>query len=450
VTFVSCSGAVTVGLDIGTTSVKAAAFDDDGAVLARARVPHRVLAPAPELLEHDAERAWRRGPRRALAALGAAGAEARAVAVSSMVPSLAAVDRRGRPLSPGLLYGDARGRTESITVAGGAGELVEFLRWSAAKVPEAAGYWPAPAVANMALGGRAVVDIGVAFSSIPLYGSDGWDARVCSDCGVSPEQLPAVEMFGTPVGRVGRDGPLLATGSVDVFCEQMTAGADQEGDLHVLCGTTLLPWVVSSTWKDVPGLWTMPHPSPGLVMIGGASNAGGLFLDWVRELLGRPRGNPVVDPRRVPVWIPYLRGERTPYQDPDRRGALAAIDLTHGPAALQRAAWEASAFVARHHLELAGIPGRRIVATGGGTRVPGWMQALADVINLPVHVAAVPEGAAQGAAFLARVAAGLEDSEKDARRWARTERVVEPDPAWTGPADDRYKLFLELSDRGGL
>jgi xylulokinase len=96
------------------------------------------------------------------------------------------------------------------------------------------------------------------------------------------------------------------------------------------------------------------------------------------------------------------------------------------------------------------VPGHRIVATGGGTRVPGWMQALADVTNLPVHVAAVPEGAAQGAAFLARVAAGLEESEKDARRWARTERVVEPDPAWTGPADERYKLFVELSDRGGL
>ena len=72
------------------------------------------------------------------------------------------------------------------------------------------------------------------------------------------------------------------------------------------------------------------------------------------------------------------------------------------------------------------VPARRIVATGGGTRVDGWMQALADCTGLPVHVCAVPEGGALGAAFLARLAAGLETSMTDAARWARTARVVDP------------------------
>jgi xylulokinase len=74
-----------------------------------------------------------------------------------------------------------------------------------------------------------------------------------------------------------------------------------------------------------------------------------------------------------------------------------------------------------------------------------WMQAVADATGLPVQVSGVPEGAALGAAFLARMAAGLESSITDAARWERTERVVEPDPAWTGPMQDRYGRFLELA-----
>ena len=98
------------------------------------------------------------------------------------------------------------------------------------------------------------------------------------------------------------------------------------------------------------------------------------------------------DPRAVPVWLPYVRGERTPLHDSSLRASLHDLDLTHGPDAVRRAAYEASAFVARRHIELGGVDARRIVATGGGTRVEAWVQALADCTNLPVDVVAVPEG----------------------------------------------------------
>ena len=79
-------------------------------MLARARIPHRLMTPAPDQLEHDAGQAWRRGPMRALAQVTEGVGELAGVCVTSMVPSLAAVDRRGIPRTPGLLYGDARGR----------------------------------------------------------------------------------------------------------------------------------------------------------------------------------------------------------------------------------------------------------------------------------------------------------------------------------------------------
>jgi xylulokinase len=323
-----------------------------------------------------------------------------------------------------------------------------FLRWTAALAPEAHGYWPAQAVANFSLGGRPAVDLAVAFIATPLFGADGWDKDVCAGCGVVPAQLADVEMPGSAVGRVDGDGPVLTSGSVDVWCEQLVAGADEIGDVHVICGTTLIVWGVapSDGPEPHPSLWTVPHSSPGRRLVGGASNAGGLFLDWVNQLAGRAGGGAAaVDREHVPVWVPYPRGERTPYHDPGRRGALHDLDLTHGAAAVRQAAWEASAFVVRHHLELGRVPARRILATGGGTKVPGWMQALADATGLPVHVAAEPEGAARGAAFLARMAAGLESDLNEAARWARTRAVVDPRPDWVGPVGDRYRRFLELS-----
>jgi xylulokinase len=235
---------------------------------------------------------------------------------------------------------------------------------------------------------------------------------------------------------------VLAAGSVDALCEQLVAGAGRDGDVIVLCGTTLIVWMTIPEYREVPGLWTVPHLAAGQFQIGGPSNAGGLFLNWVNALVAED--NSMVDPGRVPVWSPYVRGERTPYFDPDRRAVLDGLDLTHGGASVRRAGYEASGFVVRQLIEMSGASAARIVATGGGTRVQPWMQAIADATGLPVDVSAVPEGAALGAAFIGRMAAGLETSMADAARWASTERVVEPDPAWTNPIQDRYARFLEL------
>jgi xylulokinase len=126
---------------------------------------------------------------------------------------------------------------------------------------------------------------------------------------------------------------------------------------------------------------------------------------------------------------------------------LEALDLTHDAASLRRAAYEASGFVVRQLIELSGAPVSRIVTTGGGTRVGPWLQAIADATGRPVEVSGVAEGAALGAAFLARMAAGLETTIADAGRWVCTDRIVEPDPAWAAAVEDRYQRFLELGSR---
>ena len=153
----------------------------------------------------------------------------------------------------------------------------------------------------------------------------------------------------------------------------------------------------------VDGLISYPSTTPERFLVGGPSNAGALFVDWARHLLrGTPRPGPqreqleprLGQPDRVPVWLPYVRGERTPFEDHTLRSNIYGLDIGSGAEALERAAYEASGFVVRRMVERSGVKPTRIVASGGGSRVTAWMAAVADATNLPVDTVAVPEGAA--------------------------------------------------------
>jgi len=434
---------VTVGIDIGTSSVKAIAADGDGNVVARARIPHEFHVPSPQRFEHDARIAWHEGPQRALEALG--DVDARGVSVAAMVPSLTAVDDAGVPVTPGLLYGDERGHQAEWSTQPERAELAQFLRWQVQQRPDARGYWMAQAVANHALSGSSDVSFIVAATAgVLLRDFSGWDENRIEECGARLDQMPVIGMPGQPLAEVtGRPGCVLEGGSVDAFAEQLVAGANGVGDVLVILGTTLIVWTVGPEAVEVPNYYAMPNTAAGTFLVGGPSNAGGLFLNWAMRLLGD--GNEPVDPARVPVWVPYPRGERVPLQDPNRRGQLVDLDLTHGAAAARRAALEATGFAARRMIEASPTPAQRIVATGGGTRLEGWVEALADCTGLPVHVSAIPEGGALGAAFLARLACGLETQMTDASRWARTARIVEPSAAWRSHVDARYARFCEVA-----
>ncbi len=443
---------VTVGIDIGTSSVKAVAADGDGNVLARARVPHKMLAPSPGRFEHDIDIAWRSNVREAYAQVSA-GLDVKAANVAAMVPSLGAVRADGSAAGPGLLYGDERGHVEGKdgSTPGDSGEFMAFLAWLAANCADATGFWPAQGVANHALCGRGGIDSTTAVTAYPLFDFVGWDASLAAGAGVTDvAMLPDVVSGVEPVGRIDGDGPLLGGGTIDALGEQWVAGADNDGDVLIIMGATLMTWAISDNYVEVPGgVWTIPYTAPGKAAIGGPSNAGGIFLEWVRALVGvgDDGESADLDPGRIPVFLPYVRGERTPLHNPNVRASIHGLGLTDSPATVRRAAYEAAGFVVRHHLDLAApiVTAKRLRATGGGTRVEGWVQAIADVTGMPVEVVAVPEGGALGSAFMARCVAGLEGSTNDGARWARTGRVVEPDPRYQAACDERYERFRTLT-----
>ncbi len=280
---------VTVGVDIGTTSVKALAVDGDGSVLARSRVPHAVMAPEPDVLRHDAKRAWRAGPRKAYAEVTAAlgDEEVAGVAVAAMVPSLTAVNRSGVPVLPGLLYGDHEGRPAPGTATralppGAMPDAEGFLRWAAAQQPEARGYWPCQAVATCALSGIPAIDTGVTAALGALHARGRWNSEILASLGVDEAQMPLVVPMAEAAGTLPGSDTVITGGTIDALCDQIVAGATEPGDVLVIFGATLIVWAVCEEWLVAPGLVSYPHTTPERFLVGGPSNAGALFVDWAR------------------------------------------------------------------------------------------------------------------------------------------------------------------------
>src|SRR5258707_14226946 len=114
--------------------------------------------------------------------------------------------------------------------------------------------------------------------------------------------MPRVAPTGAAVGQLRDADAVLAAGSVDALCEQLVAGAGRDGDVVVLCGTTLIVWITIPDYREVPGLWTLPHTAAGKFQIGGRRNNRGLFVCWGANLVAE--GKSPKRPRRVGAWWP--------------------------------------------------------------------------------------------------------------------------------------------------
>ena len=464
-----------VGLDVGTTGVKALAVAQDGEVVGRAEVGYGLSTPRPGWSEQDPEDWWR-ATQQALEQLGAS--EVAGIGLSGQMHGLVALDAGERVLRPAILWNDQRTGAECeaieervglerLIAATGNRALTGFtapkllwLREHEPEVHERIAHILLPKdYVRLRLCGERAIDVADASGTLLFdVAHRRWSDEVCEaleiDTALLPRALESPEVSGRTadgvpvaagagdqaagalgVGVVEAGAPLsvvLGTSGV-VFSALPAFAADREARVHAFCHAVPETWHAMGVMLSAAGslAWLRDTVAPGAEY--------GTLVEEAAEWKPGVEGL---------TFLPYLAGERTPHADPEARGAFAGLSLRHDRGGLVRAVLEGVAFGLRDSLdliaELGPLPDRGRVS-GGGARSEEWLRIVASVLELPLERTAADEGAAFGAALLGGVAGGLWSSPAEAvGATVRPVSTVEPVAEWIEPYRERRETFRAL------
>jgi xylulokinase/erythritol kinase len=474
--------AVILGVDAGTSVVKAVAFTADGAALRVAGRPTRIMTPAPGEAEQDLEEV--------LAAVGdvireaAAGEPVDLVGITAQGDGVWLLDGQGRQVRPPILWSDARAapivtewlasgiaerafrRSGNMLFPGAAAPVLAWLqREEPASLRRAAtaGYCK-DAIMQRLTGARAtdVSDASLPFFNprareyddalLDLFGLTAWRDLLApvdpADVWPRPLVAEGAALTGLPGGTPIHAGPF------DLCATMIGAGVREPGEGLVILGTTLgcavLTDRVETGGEPAGMLLCVPEPDRWARVM--PAMVGTPSLEWVLAMTGtrrdeidallgasRPGAAGVV---ALPFFAPA--GERAPFVDPAARGQFLGVSLESTRADLVRAVCEGIGYAVRHCLESAGLAdGTRVLLSGGGGRSAAGRQILADVLQRPLALAHQPESGARGAALAALDAARREF---DAEAWTRPDAVIAPHPRNAQLYDEGFAFYRDRVD----
>ena len=436
-----------LGIDLGTSSLKAVLVDGNERILAQAAVPLQTANPRPGWSEQNPEDWWAAFGQAVrelrLAAPKALGAT-RALGLSGQMHGAVLVDGQGTPLRPAILWNDGRAAAECDLLMAAVPELPRIagivampgftapkLLWLSRHEPETvARTWkllPPKDFVRLKLSGEAATDMSDAAGTLWLdQAARDWSDPILAATGLGREHMPGLVEGSEGAGELrpalcrdwGIDGPvLLAGGAGDAAAAAIGIGAVEDGDAFVSLGTSAQYFVTDDAYRPHPEtlLHAFAHALPGRWFRMAAMLNGAACLEWAARLVGEHdiggllRGVEAQfrGPSRL-VFLPYLSGERTPHNDPHARGVFIGLDVASGPLDLVQAVLEGVAFSlleAQHCLDAAGVRPDNVAAVGGGARSRFWMQLLAHCLGRPViRYTGSEKGPAFGAARLARLA----------------------------------------------
>ncbi|MFV0300666.1 MAG: FGGY-family carbohydrate kinase [Paracoccus sp. (in: a-proteobacteria)] len=478
----------TLGIDIGTFESKGALVDEDGRVLAQAARAHEMIVPRPGWAEHDPERDWWGDTvhlcRTLLQATEIRPEAIRAIAISAIGPCMLPVDREGRPLMQGVLYGvDTRASAEIAALNRQMGADAILSRGGNPLTSQAVGpkilwlrrnhpdIWARTARIHSATGfiverltGAAVIDHYTAAGFTPLYDIARRDWADLPDL-CPRERLPhlmwssgiAGHLTPAAAGATGlAAGTPVTCGTIDAAAEAISVGVSAPGQTMMMYGSTIFAIQITDRPLADARMWSAPWLFPGRHALMAGLATSGTLTHWFRDRFARdlPRetafatltAEAAVSPKGASglICLPYFSGERTPIHDPLARGAFFGLNLTHGRGDLYRAVLEGIAMATAHLVEAYVEAGARpdlIRAVGGGTRNPVWLAATSDLTGVPQELCEQGFGASYGDAFLAALASGAAGPE-DIGRWNPVRERLDPRHV---PAYERqYPLFRKL------
>ncbi len=472
-----------LGIDVGTTNVKAALLEPGTPprVLARASAPHPTSRPSPGWSEQDPV-SWSDGLLDALAALAADLSRVVAVAVSGQGSTFCLCDSAGKPLAPAVGWQDLRASADAARIEAQLGgelarahgnavgdapepKLVWLLRERPDLVDSARAVLTAAATVSVVLGGRPALNEGDAGSWLSWNRHERcWDEEISSALGLG-RLLPQVANLGARVGEVsaesaartglGAGTPLVAS-TTDVAAAAIAAGACGIGDVFYSKGTGGFVCVTTGPVDDPSPLLGLPIGN-GAVQLCAASNAVGAAYDWARAIIGvghdeAERLAATASPGAGGlVILPWLQGLQHPLIAPEARGAALGLSLETARGDLLRGILEGTALDLRRNLGVArrvsGIELGSVVVSGGPTRSELWNRLDAAAAELPLVVA--PESdSAVGSALIAGEAAGLWPSALGAGREMRGDGIrFAPEPQLVEAARAAAEIADQLAER---
>jgi xylulokinase len=485
-----------LGIDVGTTTLKAGLYDEDGGALALVAHEYGRPGEGAVLRPDDLWAGLAAVTGKALAA--APGATVRAVAVSSHGESVVPLDELRRPLAPFIANTDCRGVAEAQSFARRFGREVLFERtglpvhpmYTLVKIAHLKASEPALFAKARAFrcvedwileraGVGAFISTSLASRTLGLdLGHGGWGADLAGHAGIGVEALAMPVPAGTPLGRASAAAAaelglppdaLWVAGGHDQGCCSLGAGGYAEGTAVDGTGTFECISLPVAQPLLTPQALACNFPTECHTVAGRYLTLvylpGGIVLKWFRDALSAAQvaraGETGADPYDVMLTglpeeptgltvFPHLIGTGTPWLDSEAQGAILGITAATTYAEMVKAVLEGITCEMQWNLLLQrgiGVGLERIHAVGGGTRSPAWLQMKADVFGLPVTV--VPgEASCAGAAMCAGIGLGLfRDAREAGAAFVRTGSVFEPRPAQHARYAEKVEKHRALAAR---
>jgi len=477
-----------LGLDIGTGSSKAAIVDIEGNVLCWSSVPHKMSMPEPGWYEQDADRIWWEDfillCRKLLGNLQYPKESIKGVALSTIGPCVLPLDKTGKPLRPGILYGiDTRAEMEIRELEETLGREVIFAKtgqdlssqsccpkilWIRKNEPEV---WEKTSKIMTASGylvykltGRYTLDIYTAIGYAPIFdlAKRTWDpslAGLITEMDKLPELLWSSQVAGEVTPKAAAltglpPGVPVVAGTTDAASEALGAGVEKTGDMMMMYGSSNFFILKTETLRPVRSFWASNFLEPGaFVLTGGMSTVGSMFkwfgetftgrsvTEWENLALKSPPGAGGV------TSLPYFAGERTPLHDPAAKGVFFGMSLSSTAGDLYRSLQEAVGYGIRHNIEemeKAGTRADRVMAIGGASESRHLMQIISDITGRPQLLPRQKLGACYGDAFLAAVGSNYFNSINEISRWVRMAEEITPSETSKAIYDEGYARYREL------
>lgn len=477
-----------MGIDIGTTGVKTVLISDDGRLAAQETRGHDLLSLRPGWAEEKAELWWENAAGTLRAILDGhpdRGAGLRAIGCSGMVPAIVLLDGEGRVLRNTIQQNDARAvdQLRRVTAAldqeelyrrtGGytnAQHVLPRLLWVKENEPEVFSQVRTVMgsydyIVYRLTGVRQVERNWAAESGLYDIRRGEWIPEYLEPFGVSPDLFPPVSPSGQVVGTTRGteelslpEGIPVIAGSADHVASTLAAGITRPGELLIKFGGAGDILFCTDRLETHPKLFFDYHIVPDRYLINGCMASSGSLVKWLtKDILGTedPDIFREMDRRaaQLPpgadglIILPYFLGEKTPLFDPQARGVMFGLTLSHTREHLFRAVLESVIYGFRHHVDVlagAGYVPTRVLATNGGAKSAFWCQIAADVLDRPIRSFPAHPGSAMGVAFLAGMSGGIFTDWEQIHAFLGQYRDYEPIPAHARVYDRSYAIYRKL------